>query len=103
MALFLTAVSLALHVRLGVGHWPRPMWEDYRTVGFNAHGVALQGVFLFAAFAALPLWTVCVCIPRFRLAPRTHLTQAGIFLLGWALVAGFVVLDPFQFVSWLAD
>ena len=79
------------------------MWEEYRTTGFDAHGLALMGIWLFTMYAALPLWMLCICIPRLRLSARTHLIQAALYVLGWSLVAGFITLDPYQFVSWLKD
>ncbi len=103
LALFVTALGLAIHVRAGLGHWPKPMWEDYRTLGFEVHALALLGIGLFAVYAAVPVWALCVCLPRFRVSARTHLIQAALYLLGWGLVAGFIVLDPYQFVTWLKD
>jgi hypothetical protein len=79
------------------------MWEDYRTIGFNVHGIALITLFLFSVYAAVPLWAICVCVPRLRLSRRTHLMQASLYLLGWALIAGFIKLDPYQFITWLKD
>jgi hypothetical protein len=79
------------------------MWEEYRTAGFDLHYLTLLGVGLFALYAAVPLWTLCVCIPRFRLSARTHLVQAALYLLGWGLVAGFITLDPYRFVTWVID
>ena len=103
LALFLTAVGLALHVRLGVGHWPGPMWEDYRTTGYDVHALAVMGIWLFTVYAAVPLWTLCICIPRLRLSAGTYLAQAALYVLGWGLVAAFIVLDPYQFITWLKD
>lgn len=103
LALFITIVSLALHVRLGVGHWPQPMWEDYRTTVFDVHLLAVTGVGFFTVFVSVPLWALCICIPRLRLSARTHLIQAALYVLGWSLIVGFVMLDPYQFIDWLAD
>ncbi len=103
LTLFVTALGLALHVRVGLGHWPRPMWEDYRTFAFETHFLALQAVWLLAVYAAAPLWAVCVLLPRLRLPVRVHAFQALFYLTGWGLVAGLIALDPFQFVTWLKD
>jgi hypothetical protein len=103
LALLLLTLGLALHVRVGLGHWPRPMWEDYQTLGFQTHQLALLGVGLFAVYAAVPVWILCVSFRRLRASPRVLLVQAGIYLAGWALVAGLIRLDPYQFVTWLVD
>ena len=102
-ALFFLGVCLAAHVRLGLGHWPRPMWEDYRTPAFDLHWQLLIGVALFAVYGAIPLWILCVAWRRLRTSRHAHIAQAAAYVIGWGLVAGFIALDPFQFVSWFAD
>jgi len=80
LALFLTA-SVWRFTFVGVGHWPRPMWEDYRTTAFDAHGLALMGLGSSPVYAAVP----CDALPlhpRLRLSVRTHLIQAAVY--GWA-------------------
>ena len=102
-ALFLLAICLAAHVRLGLGHWPRPMWEDYRTPAFDLHWIVLIGVGFFAVYGAIPFWLLCVCLRRLRCSKKAHFAQAAAYVVGWCLLAGFIALDPYHFVSWFAD
>lgn len=103
LALFVTSAALAVHVRLGLGHWPKPMWEDYRTVGFEMHQGVLIGVALFALYVAGPLWAVFVCIPRLRQSWGTHWRQLAVYALGWCCVLAFIALDPYHIVTWWRD
>jgi hypothetical protein len=79
------------------------MWEEYRTSAFDIHSIGIIGLWFFAVFVAVPLWTLYICLSRLRLPPRTHMIQAAVYLLGWALVVGFVALDPYEFITWLKD
>jgi hypothetical protein len=103
VALVVGAVLLALHVRLGLGHWPTPMREDYRTLAYQLHEQVVVGMAAFAVYAAVPLWILFVCLPWFRISGRVHVVQVFIYLFGWALVAILLYFDPYRFVSWLAD
>ena len=79
------------------------MWEDYRTPLFDVHWSVLIGVAFFAIYAAVPLWIVSVAVRRFRSSKRNHGIQAGLYLVGWGLIAAFIALDPYGFVTWVAD
>src|SRR4051794_26396598 len=81
--LLLTFAMMALHIRLGLGHWPTPMTEDYHTLAFRIHEYALIAILLFTVFAAGPLWLVCLFFWRLRLSWRIHATQAVVYGLGW--------------------
>lgn len=100
---FVLAISLAIHVRVGLGHWPEPMRESYRTSAYEFHETALVWAAMFVLYAAIPLWVLCVSIRPLRSTARVHLIQAGIYVMGWGLVVGFLALDPFGFVSWFMD
>jgi hypothetical protein len=79
------------------------MWEDYRTSAFDVHWILLIGVGLFAVYAAIPVWIGCKCLRRVRSSKRADLAQAALYIVGWSLLAGFIALDPYQFVTWFAD
>jgi hypothetical protein len=79
------------------------MWEDYRSPLFEVHWWAVMGVAFFALYAAVPLWILTVAVRRFRSSRRVHVTQAGLYLVGWGLIATFITLDPYRFITWFAD
>jgi hypothetical protein len=95
--------GFALHVRLGLGHWPKPMWENYTTPLTDAHMMVFVVVAFVTVYVAPPLWLVLVCIPRFRGGWRIHLLQLLIYGVGWGIIGLWCLWDPFQFLQWLAD
>ncbi len=101
VALFLT---LGVHVRLGLGHWPMPMWENYDTAAYNVHELLFTGWLLFALFGAAPIWLGCVLLgwrtPGMR---RVFAGQLLALVSGCALVVATVALDPTRFVEWFMD
>jgi hypothetical protein len=102
-ALLLLWLALALHVRLGLGHWPTPMIENYRTTFFTVHYQILLGVGLFAVYGAAPLWFLLLCVHRFRGAWRTHIAQGVAYILGWIMMFLVVKFDPTTFTDWFLD
>lgn len=103
LALLLTALTLAIHVRLGLGHWPEHMVEDYDTTAFEVHEWLLFCVAHFALFMAIPLWPLLLLFKRFRAGVRTHLVQSIVYTLGWLLIYLFVRFDPTSFSRWYLD
>jgi hypothetical protein len=101
--LALAYVTLGVHIRLGLGHWPQPYTEEYASLAFRIHENVLALVLLFTVYAAAPLWGVFLCFRWLRLGWRTHIRQALAFVVGWIalLVAG--ALDPTTFTEWLLD
>jgi hypothetical protein len=97
-------ITFGLHVRLGLGHWPTPMFEDYHSPAFHIHEVIL-GIWLhFAVYAAGPLWLLCLLIPRLRPTwPRPLLTQLCTFSGGWLLGWALLTFDPTTFSAWFLD
>lgn len=103
MVLLLCILSLGMHVRLGLGHWPQPMVDKYTTAAFSFHTQAVIGLALFTMYGAGPLWLLLLCFRRVRASARLHLLQAGIYLVGWGLVVGYMAWDPRRFVQWYLD
>ena len=101
--LLLAFVTMAFHVRLGLGHWPTPMTEDYHTTAFRIHEYALIAILLFAVYAAGPLWLVFLFFRRLRLSWRAHITQAVVYGLGWLLILLASKYDPTTFTDWFLD
>ena len=103
LLLLFVFLSLAAHVRLGLGHWPPPMFENYKTTAYSQHEQVFIWVALFTVFAAIPLWLASLCIRVFRISLKTHLIQAGVYALGWALIALYALVDPGRFIEWFLD
>jgi hypothetical protein len=102
-ALFISFVTLLLHVRLGVGHWPKPMWEDYSTFALKAHELVALGLFATSTFVAPVIGVGLLCFRATRGSWQFHVAQLGLFAGGWILVLALWHADPFQFVTWLKD
>ena len=103
MVVLATYVTLALHVRLAVGHWPKPMHESYQTGLYSAHAWLFAGFFLFAIVAAAPLWLLSLKFPRFQAPKRMRYIQLAVFGAGWLLFYLYVKIDPGSFTAWFLD
>jgi hypothetical protein len=101
--LLLALVSLAVHIRIGLGHWPVPLRDDFTSRAYEAHQRATAWVGVTTIFAAGPIWALLLCFRALRISPKTHWLQAGIYLAGWGLIALYVFWDPLRFWEWLAD
>jgi hypothetical protein len=95
--------TLAVHVRIGLGHWPTPMIENYETTAYNLHMLVFISALLFAVYVAVPLWLISLCFRVFRISLKTHLIQAGVYAVGWALIVLCTLVDPCKFVEWFLD
>ncbi len=101
--LLLIFIALAVHVRVGLGHWPTPMTENYHTPAVRVHEQVVLWLGLFAIYAAIPLWLLILCFRPFRSSLKTHLVQAGVYALGWGLIALYGAVDPGRFLEWFLD
>ena len=54
--LLLGLVTLALHVRLGLGRWPVPIFENYVTVPYLLHEHYVYTWLLLTVIGSLPAW-----------------------------------------------
>src|SRR5262245_22524890 len=96
-------VSVALHLRFGLGHWPRPCWDQYHSTAFAVHFSSFALLMMFSTVFSVPMF-ICFFVDgssRFRL--RGHLVQPLIYVLGWIAFILFCVYDPTRFVFWLWD
>jgi hypothetical protein len=60
--------------------------------------------YVVAMFFAPLAWLVFVLIPGFRLSPRVHLHQIGVFVLGWILTVPLIALLESQHLpGWFLD
>ena len=99
----LAYVAMGLHLRLGLGHWPKPMIENYETLAFRIHEIAFYLLLLFTVFAAVLLWLVFLCFRRLRLSWRVHIAQALTYSLGWLVLLVVGKYDPTTFTEWFLD
>ena len=103
LLLLFVFITLAAHARLGLGHWPTPMVENFETVAYSRHEQVFIWVALFTVYGAIPLWLLSLCFPLFRISLKTHLIQASIYTAGWGLIAIYSVIDPGRFIEWFFD
>jgi hypothetical protein len=103
LALLLVCLALAIHIRLGLGHWPAPMEVEYDSAAFRAHELVVFVIAHFAVFMAIPLWPLLLVFKRFRAGVKTHLVQSAVFSAGWLLIYLFVKYDPTSFSDWFLD
>lgn len=96
-------LCLAVHFRLGLGHWPVTMHEQYNTAAFDWHRRIVFWFGEFTIYAALPLFLLALCFRPLRISRQTHFVQAGVYLAGCGLVLAFMVWDPLGFIGWLLD
>ena len=99
--LFLALVAFAVHVRLGLGHWPKPMWEKYQTPLSSAHELLLAGLLNFSLFVAPALWVASTALNYPDM--KVPLKQLICYVAGWLLIIVAGSLDPTTFTAWLLD
>ena len=102
IALFLTLVAMAIHIRLALGRWPA-FGEECHTALFRIHESIFDGVGIFAVFVAGPLWLFFLFFRSFRVSLRIHVFQALTFIGGWLLIYLVGKYDPTPFTYWLLD
>jgi hypothetical protein len=103
LALLLTIVTLAIHIRLELGHWPTPMTETYDSIALRMHEWVVFGAAHFALFMAIPLWPLLLFFKRFRAGVRTHMVQSAVYSAGWLMIYLFFKFDPTSFGKWFTD
>ena len=96
---------LAWHIRLDLGRWPVPMFEQYREpLLFRIHCQLLVIWGLFSIFAAGPIWLLSQFMPALRPASsRARAGQLALLIGGWLSVVLFCNFDPTPFTDWLLD
>lgn len=96
-------VTFALHVRIGVGHWPTPMWEDYRTPLAARHEGLIELVLIFTLFAAPAIWLISSILNFKRESDAAKIKQLFLYAAGWLLIVLAGTLDLTRFTAWLLD
>jgi len=99
---WLLYVSLAIHCRLAVGHWPQPMIENINIKSYEIHESVLW-VFSFVFFASLPCWLIMLLFKKLRINIKIHFLQFIVFGLGLLLIILTLMFDPTPFTEWFFD
>jgi hypothetical protein len=97
-------LTLAMRVRLELGHWPRP-YVDYGSDRPDLHVLVAALSLLFTAPASLVLWLIVVAFALCSgLVRATTALGSMLLLTASSLMLFYVVrLDPFRFFNWLFD
>jgi len=99
-ALLVTTLTMAIHIRLVLGRWPR-FGENYDGFFFQLHQTVWGVLVLFAASVAGPLWLILSF--RSNLPARTKAIHVLAFAFGWLLIIIGHRFDPTPFTYWLLD
>ena len=100
----LVFLSMALHVRLSIGHWPKDALEiKDMSLSLALHDRLFAAMFFFGGFGSAPLWLILLCFRPLRISVRTHVIQAGILFLGLITLWGGMMGLPPEWVTWLLD
>jgi hypothetical protein len=101
--LLLVSITMALHIRLGFGHWPDQAVLSFPAFHFRVHDWLFIAAMLSAVFALIHLLVTLVHHRQLGVGLRQVAAQALVYVAGW--VAFFVVASiiPARFVSWFLD
>jgi hypothetical protein len=99
----LALLSLAVRAAIVLGHWPRPMIDDPKGLGFDLHYDLV--VYLVTAAIISPLAFVVFTLMHLTGIARTRHLDACALVFVLCIVAFWMtaVLDPGQVISWLGD
>jgi hypothetical protein len=101
---FLVFLSMALHVRLSIGHWPKDALETKdMSPSLALHHLLFAVMVFFGGFGAAPLWLILLCFRPLRISAGTHVIQAGILFLGLITLWGGMMSLPPEWVTWFLD
>ncbi len=95
--------SVILHLRLGLGRFPKPMWDDYLTSAFRVHASIVLAAGWVSALVVPLVWLAMQAFPRLRAPTAVFLRQFAVTVLGWAVFFAFAIGDPWRLVSWYLD
>lgn len=96
---FLSICAVAVIVRVGLGRWPTPIFENYPSIWVDSL-IPIVGLFLIS----LPFYWAVGLAMIWTLSPRRIATlQTALLLAGYALFAAFWFLAPRPFMDWFLD
>jgi hypothetical protein len=102
-AFLILLTTVILHLRLGLGRFPKPMWDDYLTPAFRLHSSIVHASGVLSALTVPVVWLALQWFPRFRAPTPVFLRQIAVTILGWAVFFAFAIGDPWRLVSWYLD
>lgn len=95
--------SLALHMHLRLGEWPRTLGHDTFPRGLAVHADVATATFSAMAIGGLFAWPILVLlfatVPALRPAKR----YVAVYGLAWCLSFGATFLAPEAFLYWWWD
>ena len=98
--LLLLWIAMAVNCRLGLGHWPKPMIENYRSGAYELLELAAILWGYFTLFLAGPLVLITFVI---GFSDKSNRYRAILYTVGWACLLCVMWLDPTSFTEWWID
>ena len=102
-ALLVLWMAMAINCRLGLGHWPKPMLENYSSTSYQWLEATAFIVGWFAAIAAGPVCLVTLIIGCRQKSMRGNLWRVALYGLGWVCLVCAMRFDPTTFSDWWFD
>jgi hypothetical protein len=88
----------ALHLRLQLGHWAVPMFDDY-----DGHDAIFLWLIVLAVIPAIPFW-MSVLFTSFReVSLKQRVLQVATYALCWGFFAVYCHIDPWRYIEWYLD
>jgi len=99
--IFLSFLIQAIQARLILGRSLRTCVDEIPDRLFEAHRFGGDFFFLFTVLLVVPLFSIFILMRKIR---RGSIGKLGrIFMAGLALCLGFILVDPWNYVSWWLD
>jgi hypothetical protein len=94
---------MAIHCRIGLGHWPQPMIENYSGGTYDLLELASVLWVYFTLFVAGPVVLITLVVGFSGKHNRGNRVRVILYGLGWACLACVMLLDPTSFTEWWFD
>ena len=101
--IFVVFGAMAMHVRLSLGHWPKPMIEDFSSPYMPIFGRCIGLAMTISTEYAIAIWLLIVSIKPLRISWRAHISQVIFYLNSWFLTLLCCIFLPGDFISWYFD
>lgn len=88
----------ALHLRLQLGHWAVPMFDNY-----DGHHTVLLWLIVLAVIPGIPFWAT-IFFTSFREVPlKRRVLQVAVYVLCWGFFVVYCRIDPWRYIEWYMD
>jgi hypothetical protein len=102
-ALTLAAMmTLALHVRILLGHWP-VVYRDSPDGALLGLHIRAAGYLLWSSMITAPFWLLSLIAAVLTKQRRTALTMVLLFLIPSLIFGSWFWFDPGGFIEWFLD